>query len=200
MTESLAQATILNARWPQGPVCPRCKGLTAVYVLGRNELQPRDKQQDVAVPRFKCAGCRKEFSLLGGTPLSGTKLPLATWLQTIDGLCAAPSGLSSAELSDKAGITRKSALLVLRRIHHARSQPNLFLPWRKALRALASSSDSAVAPRHRRDARHLLEEIHRASRLQPGPLVLGIPSSRMEFRVTLWPLLPDAALRSMLRT
>ncbi|MCW5963525.1 MAG: transposase [Bryobacterales bacterium] len=202
--DAQARLTVIRARWPEGPSCPHCEAGVRVYGL-RSMGSPADSgssdsENPMPVPeKFKCAVCRRVFSVTRGTALNGTKLSLADWLQAIDGLCAAPRGLSAAELSHILGITRKSALLVLRRIHRARSMPALRSPWSKALRIVVRSPASTLNSDLRRQAQALLEDLRFAERLpQERLLDHRIPASASAFRVTLWPLSPEMALHGLL--
>src|SRR4051794_41918393 len=55
-------------RWPEGFKCPRCAGSTYCEIRGRQLLQ--------------CRQCRYQTSLIAGTVLQGTKLPMR--------VCSAP--------------------------------------------------------------------------------------------------------------
>ena len=49
-------------RWPEGFKCPRCAGSKYCEIRGRQLLQ--------------CRQCRHQTSLIAGTVLQGTKLPM----------------------------------------------------------------------------------------------------------------------------
>lgn len=184
---------------PPLPECARIYGLRASSSAAG--AMPPDTVSTTSAPaKFKCAACRRVFSLTGGTALAATKLSLVDWLRAIDCLCTSPRGLSSAELSDTLGITRKSALLVLRRVHRARGSTALRQSWIRALHRAAKPLTGAANPEIRRQARALLEEVRAAtSTPQRGWMGQGIPSSATAFRVTLWPLSPETALCGLLQ-
>src|SRR3546814_17912849 len=71
------------ARWPEGFRCPRCAG-TVHCVL-------RDGTRKV----FQCSACRHQASLIAGTLLQGTKLPLTPWFLAISLISKAKTGLSA---------------------------------------------------------------------------------------------------------
>src|SRR3546814_10413964 len=65
-TEPSCEAALEQARWPAGFRCPRCDGVTYSRVRGR------------PYALFQCQACRHQTSLIAGTVMQGTKLPLTT--------------------------------------------------------------------------------------------------------------------------
>ncbi len=91
-------------RWRNGEFCPYC-GTTKVYTLKEN--------------RYQCAECRNSFSILVGTIIENTKLPLRVWFGAIWLLTNHPKGIASTTLARVLGITQISAWFVLHRLRHA---------------------------------------------------------------------------------
>jgi len=58
-------------RWPQGVNCPRC---------GARDVWRMSKQ---GRSEYRCKRCRYHFSLLTGTALHGTRLPLTKWVLAV---------------------------------------------------------------------------------------------------------------------
>ena len=56
------------------------------------------------------------FTVLHGTPLEGTHLPLRTWFAAMYLTCAASKGISSVKLAEHLDITQKSAWFLAQRI------------------------------------------------------------------------------------
>ena len=96
--------------WPNGPVCPRCKGTERITKLG-------GKSTRIGV-RF-CNACRKPFTVKVGTVFESSHIPLRLWLQAIALLCASKKGMSSNQLHRTLGITLKSAWFLSHRIREA---------------------------------------------------------------------------------
>src|SRR3712207_6687159 len=71
-------------RWPEGFKCPRCAGSTYCEIRGRQLLQ--------------CRRCRYQTSLIAGTVLQGTKLPMRVWFRAMHLLAQGKKGLSNIEL------------------------------------------------------------------------------------------------------
>ena len=106
-------------RWPNGPVCPHCRGTKAYF------LQPRTPDRYTrtghATQRrvWKCAACRRQFSVLVGTIFEGSKIPLYKWLMAIHMMCMGKNGVSAHELHRALEITYKSAWFMAHRIRKA---------------------------------------------------------------------------------
>ena len=88
------------ARWPQGFCCPRC-GSAEHCRLGRGEL-------------YQCSACRRQTSLVAGTLMANTKLPLPLWFLAIYLIGQAKTGLSVLALKRALGVSYPTAWLM----HH----------------------------------------------------------------------------------
>lgn len=96
-TEADARRWFERARWPEGPVCPRCG------VLHRSSrLATRPGQ-------FTCLDCRHRFSVTSGTALHNTKLPLRTWLIAMYLIATSSKGISAMKLTEWLGVSYKTA-------------------------------------------------------------------------------------------
>src|SRR3954453_16865319 len=82
-------------RWPEGFKCPRCAGSTYCEIRGRQLLQ--------------CRQCRHQTSLIAGTVLQGTKLPMRVWFRAMHLLAQGKKGLSNIELGRRLGISTNAA-------------------------------------------------------------------------------------------
>jgi transposase-like protein len=102
-----------SLRWPDGPVCPHC-GHEKVYRIKAT----RDRRR-----LWKCAGCRKPFTVTIGTIFEASHIPLNKWLIAFHLLCASKKGMSALQLSRMLGITQKSAWFMAHRIRYAMTQP-----------------------------------------------------------------------------
>ena len=68
---------------------------------------------------YKCAGCKKHFSVRTGTVMECSRLPLGTWLPALYSMTIARKGISSVQLAKELGITQKSAWFLQQRIRAA---------------------------------------------------------------------------------
>jgi len=117
-SEGDAYALLEEMRWAGRPVCPHCDSdrrhyfLTPRAVGGRATRRGRPTERRV----WKCADCRRQFSVLTGTVMHGSKIPAKTWLFVIVELCDSPRGLSAREVHQKYGLTAKTAWQMLHRL------------------------------------------------------------------------------------
>src|SRR5271163_4137931 len=82
-------------RWPEGFKCPRCASTQYCEIQGRQLLQ--------------CRQCRYQSSLIAGTILQGTKLPMRVWFRAMHLLAQGKKGLSNIELGRRLGISTNAA-------------------------------------------------------------------------------------------
>jgi hypothetical protein len=68
-------------RWPEGFKCPRCGASEYCTIRDRQLLQ--------------CRHCRYQTSLIAGTILQGTKLPMRVWFRAMHLLAQGKKGLSN---------------------------------------------------------------------------------------------------------
>jgi transposase-like protein len=97
-------------------VSETCAGSKARFVpnCGYDTLYPI-KWRDV----WKCAGCRKNFSITVGTIFQRTKIPLRNWLLAIAYVIDYPGNVSGTALAKELGISQKRAWLMIERLRQA---------------------------------------------------------------------------------
>jgi Transposase zinc-ribbon domain len=93
--EAACRKTWFAWRWPEGFKCPRCAGTTYSEIQGRQLLQ--------------CRRCRHQTSLIAGTVLHGTKLPMRVWFRAMHLLGQGKKGISNIELGRRLGISTNAA-------------------------------------------------------------------------------------------
>ena len=82
-------------RWPEGFKCPRCAWTKYSEIQGRQLLQ--------------CRRCQYQTSLIAGTVLQGTKLPMRVWFRAMHLLGQGKKGISNIELGRRLGISTNAA-------------------------------------------------------------------------------------------
>lgn len=97
-------------RWPDGPVCPHCGSTEGAYALKGKAHRPG---------LYKCAACRKQFSVTVGTVFERSKVGLDKWLLAAYLLCSSKKGISSHQLHRTLGVTYKTAWFMAHRIREA---------------------------------------------------------------------------------
>lgn len=67
---------------------------------------------------YKCAKCRRQFSIRVGTIFEDSKIPLRKWFAAIYLITSHRKGISSIQLSKDIGVQQKTAWFLLHRIRH----------------------------------------------------------------------------------
>jgi transposase-like protein len=124
--EAEAYRLVERIRWPDGPICPHCGSIDRAFYLTPKNGGRKTRQGSVSTRRvWKCKDCRKQFSVLVGTILSDSHIPLSKWLLAIYKMCAGKNGVSAHELHRDLGVTYKSAWFMAHRIRLAMERPPL---------------------------------------------------------------------------
>ncbi|HEX2273997.1 MAG TPA: IS1595 family transposase [Acidimicrobiales bacterium] len=112
-------------RWHGKPVCPHC-GHDKAYFLtpkggtrGTGKPKPDGKRTQSVRRVWKCAKCRKQFSVLTGTIVHGTKVSLRTWLMVMVQMSSAENGISAREVERMHGVTPETAWFMLHRLRES---------------------------------------------------------------------------------
>src|ERR1035438_4079480 len=96
---------MVEFRWPNGPICPRCQALEPRFISTRRV--------------WECKGCKKQFSVKVGTIFEDSPLALDKWMAAVWLITNAKNGISSYEIHRALGITQKSAWFMLHRVRLA---------------------------------------------------------------------------------
>lgn len=124
------------ARWPNGTECPHCGLLSNAYLIQRSNGSDRRM--------WKCAGCKKQFSVLVGTVMHRSHVSPAEWVEAIRLLWDKPF-VSTAEVQRAIGTTYLTARRVVSRIVSAKTNNWDGLPFSAALREVVSADPSTAA-------------------------------------------------------
>lgn len=114
MSDKEAEVAFCKARWPEtdgAPVCPHCGSLDAY-----------DCRRANGAPRFRCRGCRKDFSVTSGTLFASHKLPLRMYLAAIAIFCNEVKGKSMLALSRDLGLSYKAAFVLAHKLREAMAE------------------------------------------------------------------------------
>lgn len=95
---------LAGIRWKGKPVCTRC-GCDKTYLFKSGD--------------YKCAGCRKKFSVRMGTIFEDSPIPLKKWFIAVYLLTSHKKGISFCQLAKDLGVTQKTAWFMLHRIRYA---------------------------------------------------------------------------------
>lgn len=92
-------------RFKNGLYCPHCCSGRKIHKFSDNV-------------RYKCADCRKQFTVKVGTIFEESKIPLQKWFATFYLVTSQEKGISSLQLSRDITVTQKTAWFMLQRIRH----------------------------------------------------------------------------------
>lgn len=107
------QVALMQARWPQGFVCPHC---------GQTEHSHFEREGRLY---WQCSACRQQTSLTAGSIFESSKLPLTVWFLAMYLLTQTKTGMSALELHRHLGVSYRSAWLIkhkLMQVMHEREQ------------------------------------------------------------------------------
>ncbi len=91
-------------RWPDGViVCGHCGSSRKIHRVTRGHL-------------YKCADCKKQFSVRKGTIFEESRLPLRKWFAAFWLVTTQRKGSNSCQLHREIGVTQKTAWFMLGRI------------------------------------------------------------------------------------
>ena len=97
-----------KVRFANGDYCPHC---------GHSKIQRFSSGK-----RYRCAKCRRDFTIKTGTLFGESKIPLQKWFIAIYLLTNRKKGISSIELAEQVGVTQKTAWFMDHRIRAAMKQ------------------------------------------------------------------------------
>ena len=73
-------------------------------------------------PRFRCKGCKKDFTITSGTLFASHKLPLRGYLAAIAIFCNEVKGKSALALIRDLSLSYKSAFVLLHKLREAMAE------------------------------------------------------------------------------
>jgi transposase-like protein len=104
--EQSCREYLAQARWNGEPICSHCGYSEKVYRINDGKL-------------YKCAKCRKQFTVRVGSIFEDSPLPLQKWFMAIYILTAHRKGISSCQLARDIEVTQKTAWHMLHKIRYA---------------------------------------------------------------------------------
>lgn len=103
--------TVRDAKWPDGPICPRCNEKKVSFIKTRM--------------LWTCLSCRKQFSVKVGTIFEDSAVPLDKWMVAMWMLANCKNGISSYEVARAIKVTQRTAWFMLQRIRKAMQNGSL---------------------------------------------------------------------------
>ena len=166
--EADAYAVLEKLRWPNGPACPHCGTDKAYFLKPKNGTSRATGPKKTMSQRrvWKCANCRKQFSVLTGTIFHGTKVSVETWLMVMVQMCSAKNGISAREVERMHGVTPETAWFILHRLREAMKRE----PLAGALRGTIVADEAWIGGNPRN--RHVRKKAElKPERVAPGSRV-----------------------------
>ena len=111
MSEQEAETIFAAIRWAETdgkPVCPHCGSLEAY-----------DCRRPNGAPRWRCKGCKGDFSLTSGTLFAFHKMPLRSYLMAVAIFCNEVKGKSALALSRDLGVQYKTSFVLAHKMREA---------------------------------------------------------------------------------
>lgn len=131
-------------RWPEGVCCPRC-GDTDVYAMKARKGGAREAHY-----RWRCRGCKRQFSVRTMTVMEGTNIDLRHWCMALWLHTSGRKGVAATQVSRMTGVSYKWALFLCHRLRHAMTQD----AKAPKLTGEVEADESYVGGRFRRKNRH----------------------------------------------
>jgi transposase-like protein len=98
-----------HVRWNGNPCCSHCSHTKTYQIKIKGEFNGL----------YKCASCKKRFTVRNGTIFESSHISLQKWLYAIFIFSSHKKGISSHQLAKDLGLTQKSAWFMLNRIRFA---------------------------------------------------------------------------------
>ena len=146
--EDAARDLMESILWPTGPVCPHCKGTKAYKLVPKPGSKTRKGL-------YKCADCRKQFTVTVGTIFADSHIPISKWLMAIFILCSAKKAISAHQLHRSLGIAYKSAWFMAHRLRYAMEHAD----FTKKLSGVVEVDECYFGPKPPRDGGPKTEKI-----------------------------------------
>ncbi len=113
--EDKARTHFEGIRWPNGPICPHCGNAdaTRLYLIAAN---PAAKIREGL---RECQDCHGQFTVMTGTVMESSHLPLTKWALAFRLMGGAKKGMSAHQLHRTIGVSYKTAWFLCMRVREA---------------------------------------------------------------------------------
>ena len=119
--EASAYKFLEEMRWGDKPVCPHCGSAEKCWYLAPKNGTTRATRtgSDSARRVWRCGACKKQFSVLTGTVMHGSKIPIRTWVFVFFEMCSNKNGIAAREIERRYDLSAKAAWFLTQRIREA---------------------------------------------------------------------------------
>ena len=106
-TKAQCESALIQARWPAGFICPKCQ-CTKSCQFRRGNL-----------PLWQCHDCSHQTSLIAGTMMEHSRLPLTKWYLAIYLITQSKTNIAALALRRQLGISWRAAWLLKHKVMQA---------------------------------------------------------------------------------
>ncbi|HVZ27136.1 MAG TPA: IS1595 family transposase [Rhizomicrobium sp.] len=111
--EEAAYNKLESVLWPNGTECPHCGVVDTGIKIAANP------EKKVRFGLWKCADCKKQFTVTVGTVFESSHIPLHKWLQAAYLLNSSKKGISAKQIERTLQVTYKTAWFMMHRLREA---------------------------------------------------------------------------------
>jgi len=111
--ENTCREFLTYIRWEGKPFCPHCKYEEKIYKFKNGKT-------------YKCAKCKRDFTITVGTVFQNARIPLRKWFIAIYLFSSHKTGISSHQMSRHLEITQRNAWVVLHKIRKVMDESKQF--------------------------------------------------------------------------
>jgi transposase-like protein len=135
-SENRAREFFEVRRWPNGPTCAHCQSVN-VYRLNGKSHRPG---------LFECRKCKGHFTVMVGTVMEDSHLPLALWAKAFHLMASSKKGMSALQLQRILGIgSYRTAWFLAHRIRLAMQCDPMPAMSRRAWKSMKPASAASRA-------------------------------------------------------
>lgn len=129
-SDDVCRSLLEKARWPDGPLCPRCGAAGAA-----SKLTTRSGF-------WTCRACRNcQFSVTSGTQLHRTRIPISAWVRLFHSTQILGHSFNPPQVSRRFGVAYLTAESMLKRVEALKhDMPEMTERLEMSLRELASET------------------------------------------------------------
>ena len=118
--EKTAVEFMEKQRWGDQPYCPRC-GDFNVYQM----MDAKDPQKRQTNFRWRCRGCKEQFTVRIGTVFEDSRAELRHWCFVFWRAATSKKGVSALEVHRQTGLSYKTCLFMLHRVRCAMDETDI---------------------------------------------------------------------------
>lgn len=158
-SEQAAVEFMEKQRWGDHVACPRCGDLD-VYQMKDSKTGERQ-----ANFRWRCHGCKEQFTVRIGTVFEDSRIPLRHWCYGFWRASTSKKGVSALEIHRHTGLSYKSALFLLHRIRYAMDEQDV-----APLEGVVEVDEVFIGgkPRRRNNSRGVMKALRREKAIVVG--------------------------------